>query len=638
MRITLKTSVKDGLQILRQSRGYFMVNTWRDLSQSDFKNRILPHTDLAVAETRDACGLFSLEITGGASIHVDMLRKQINPFLKLKLLRERMPNTLFQTLCRGINLFGYRPYPENVIRLTVQEFAKHVQVWRVFDFLNHLPNMLPIFEEVQKAGCYLEPAVCFSTGPEHTDAYYVNKVKEIVSVTGKDIILAIKNHGGLGSPARIRKLIRAILDEFPNLIINYHGHNTDGNEIGRIVEAVKAGAKIVDASDHAMTGYFGPPPMLTVIQTLEDEGYVAEGINMEAIIETSSMLKPIRKHYEIFESQFKGFDPTAQIHKLPGGAMGSSFEQAQKGGFLDRMTEILLNELPRVQRELGNIWSVTPGSQILWTTAVSHTLSGVRYQNASDDLKNLLLERYGPFPFYRPDDSIYRAAFGPKWRQVIKQESGAEKVDLIDLEQERMTLERKIERKATTEELILYLQHPKDAVDFMKFEDEFGHTYVLPPEVWLCENGFKVNDAIDFTDHYGKVHRIIFGPSQQSDDGKITTWINIDHISYPFTAQKREPTGYDDSAHRKFLTREEMLALMEVGEVHSLTTGTVTDMTVKPGDHVQEGQTLIVLEAMKMLTRIVSRVNGEVSQVKIKASDKVNEGDLLLLINVENTQ
>lgn len=638
MRITLKTSVKEGLQILRQAPGYFIVNTWRDLSQSDFKNRILPHTDLMVAEARDACGLFSLEISGGASVHVDMLRKQINPLLKLKLLRQRMPNTLFQTLCRGINLFGYRPYPENVIRLTVQEFAKHIQVWRVFDFLNHLPNMLPVFEEVQRAGCYLEPAICFSTGPEHTDAFYVNKVKEIVNITGKDIILAIKNHGGLGSPARIRKLIRAILDEFPDLIINYHGHNTDGNDVARIVEAVKAGAKIVDASDHAMTGYFGPPPMLTVIQALEDEGYRAEGINLDAVVEVSAKLKPIRKYYEIFESQFKGFDPTVQIHKLPGGAMGSSFEQAQKGGFLDRMPEILLKELPRVQRELGNIWSVTPGSQILWTTAVSHTLSGIRYENASDDLKNLLLERYGPFPFYRPDDSIYRAAFGSKWRQILRQEAGAEKVELIDLGQERIALEKKLGRKVTTEELVLYLQHPKDAVDFLKFEDEFGHTYVLPPEVWLRQNGFQVGDVVDFTDLYGKVHRIVFGPSQQSNDGKITTWVNVDHVSYPFSAQRREPDGYDDGTHRKFLTREEILALMEVGEIYSLTAGTVADVVVKPGDHVKEGQTLLVLEAMKMLTRVVSRVTGKVSEVKVKNGDKVNEGDLLLLISADEKQ
>ncbi len=113
--------------------------------QSDFKNRIMPHTQLLVAQERDDAGFFSIEITGGASVHVDMLRRQINPLEKLDVLSEKMPNPLFQTLCRGINLFGYRPDPENVVRLTVRTFARHVHVWRVFDFLNHIPNMIAGF-------------------------------------------------------------------------------------------------------------------------------------------------------------------------------------------------------------------------------------------------------------------------------------------------------------------------------------------------------------------------------------------------------------------------------------------------------------------------------------------------------------
>jgi len=159
------------LDKIRRTSGYYVTNTERDLSQSDFKNRIMPHTQLLVAKERNDAGYFSIEITGGASIHVDMLRKQMNPLEKLEVLSANMPDTLFQTLCRGINLFGYRPYPENVIRLTVRSFARFVHVWRVFDFLNFVPNMIPIFEEVKAAGCLLEPAICFSTGPEHTDAY-----------------------------------------------------------------------------------------------------------------------------------------------------------------------------------------------------------------------------------------------------------------------------------------------------------------------------------------------------------------------------------------------------------------------------------------------------------------------------------
>ncbi|MBU4151549.1 MAG: pyruvate carboxylase, partial [Proteobacteria bacterium] len=209
-RIVQGMHIKEVLSNLRNADGYFITNTARDLSQSDFKNRILLHTELLAAKAREKANYFSLEITGGASIHVDILRKQVDPFLKLQLLREKMPNTMFQTLCRGVNLFGYRPYPKNVIRLTVREFAKYVDVWRVFDFMNHVPNMQAVFEEVQLSGKILEPCICFSTGPEHTDEFYVGKVKEILDVTGEDILLCIKNHGGLGTPKRIGDLVAAI--------------------------------------------------------------------------------------------------------------------------------------------------------------------------------------------------------------------------------------------------------------------------------------------------------------------------------------------------------------------------------------------------------------------------------------------
>ena len=176
-------SVSYVLDKIRKNKGYYITNTERDLSQSDFKNRIMPHTQLLAAKPRNEAGFFSIEITGGASVHVDMLRKQINPLEKLEVLGQSMPDTLFQTLCRGINLFGYRPYPDNVVRLTVQSFARYVHVWRVFDFLNYIPNMIPVFEEVKKAGRILEPSICFSTGPEHTNAFYVDKVRQKRSVS-----------------------------------------------------------------------------------------------------------------------------------------------------------------------------------------------------------------------------------------------------------------------------------------------------------------------------------------------------------------------------------------------------------------------------------------------------------------------
>ncbi len=623
---------QEALQILRQADGYYLTNTARDLSQSDFKNRILLHTDLLAAEARENANYFSLEITGGASVHVDILRKQVDPFLKLELLREKMPNTMFQTLCRGVNLFGYRPYPQNVIRFAVREFAKYVDVWRVFDFMNHIPNMQAVFEEVQRADKILEPSICFSTGPEHTDEFYVGKVQEILDVTGPDIILCIKNHGGLGTPKRIGELVAAIKQQYPELIIHYHGHNTDGNDIGRITAAVLNGATIVDASDHAFTGYYGPPPLLSVIHTLKDYGKTAVDLNEDAVIETSEVLRKERDHYEYFESQFKGFSPTVQIHKLPGGAMGSSFEQAVKGKFLNKMPTILHDELPKVQIELGNWWSVTPGSQILWTTAVTNVLEKDRYGNPSGDLKNLLLGRYGPFPFYRPADWIYEKVFGADWQKML-QESGVEEIEDMDIDKERQVLTERLGYKPTEQQLVTYLQHPNDAVNFFKFEEEFGRVYVLPPSIFLRRGGYRLGESLMFRDHFGKEHVIEVGPKQKGEKDEWSIYLNVDHQerSYTFREEAREAAA----AAGPQLSKKEIEDLAKVGDMRATFSCNVCEITVKEDEEVAVGDKLAVVEAMKMQTPVTSQVAGTVVEVHAKVGDALKAGDKILKILTE---
>ena len=618
------------LDKIRSADGYYITNTERDLSQSDYKNRVMPHTQILVSEERNDSGYFSLEITGGASVHVDMLRKQISPLEKLDVLSTLMPDTMFQTLCRGVNLFGYRPYPENVVRLTVRSFARYVHIWRVFDFLNHIPNMVPVFEEVKAAGCILEPSICFSTGPEHTDEYYVKKVGEILDVTGDDILLCVKNHGGLGTSKRIGDLVKAIMDKYPDLVIHYHGHNTDGDDIGRIVAAVRNGAKIVDAGDHAFTGFYGPPPILTVIDTLEEYDHKAAGIHRQNVIDTSSKLRPLREYYKDFESQFLGFDPMAQTHKLPGGATGSSFEQAVKGEFLHLMPDILQKELPKVQRELGNWWSVTPGSQILWTTAVNNVLKKERYKDANDDLKNLMLGRYGDLPFYQPSDEIYEKVFGPDWKETVEKEKGYQKVEDIDIEVEKRVLERRLGRSATEDELVLYLQHPNDAVSFFKFEEKYGKTWVLPPEVWFKRGGFKLGERCEFSDAFGKQHIIEIGPQRKTKSGDAITYLIIDHHPEPIlTELEQEGVG---EKKKVTLTAKEIDALAKSGDIRSPLKGTVGETPVSEGDEVAAGQILVVLEAMKMLNNVISEISGTVSEVFVSPGDEVDTGDPLVVI------
>ncbi|SFM85730.1 pyruvate carboxylase [Thermodesulforhabdus norvegica] len=539
-------TAEEVVDFVRNFDGYLLTNNERDVSQSDFKGRILPWTTLKAAPYRDAVGYFAFEISGGATVHVDLMRKQVNPFEKLRLVRKAMPRTLIQTVCRGHNLFGYRPYPENVIRLTVREFARYVDVWRVYDFLNHIPNLKVVGEEVIRAGRILIPSLCFGTGPEHTDDFYLEKVQEIVDMFGKNIILGIKNHSALGSPERIAALVTAIRTSFPDIPIAYHAHNTDGNDLARMVAAIRAGVKIVEVSDHGFGAWYSQAPALSLIQILEDYGYDPRGLNIDAIIRTSEVIRHERRYYARFESPFRGVDPLVRAHKLTGGAVSMAYEQAEQLGLLPRINEIF-DELAQVIRELGNIWPVSPGSQILWSTAVSNVLYG-RYEQPSDDLKRLLLGGYGPFPFYDPPEWIYqkvlefRRADGKRWYDVLRTEGGIRKRQ-EDIEARKAELERELNRPVTEEELVLYLLFPRDTVNFLKFVDQYGKVWLLPPDVWFHRGRFPDGARISFTDDAGKMHCIDIVSTQVFESSVKTSCLVDYHFKTYTVPVDRRVTG-----------------------------------------------------------------------------------------------
>ena len=528
------------LDFLRNTPGVFLTNNERDVSQSDFKCRIMPNTTLRAAPYRDSTGYFGFEILGGATVHVDLMKKQINPFEKLRLVRKAMPNTLIQGLCRGRNLFGYRPYPDNVVEMTVRLFSKYVDIWRMYDFLNYIPNLVVASKAVKAAGKLLMPCLCFSTGAEHTDDFYVRKAEEVLSLLGENIILCIKNHSALGSPARIAELVRAIRKRFPDLLISYHGHNTDGNDIARLMAAVQSGVKIVEVADHGYGGIYSQPPALTVIQNLNDYGFKTPGLNVSALLATSDVLLRDRRLYEKFSSPFHGFDPTVKRHKLPGGGLGLVLDQAYKAGLLERIHE-LFRELIQVRKELGNIWVVTPGSQILWSTALSNLLNG-RYEKPSDDLKRLLLGRYGPFPFYDPHEWIYQKVLeggrtdGKKWEEVFVEEGGLKAPVDENMDARRLELQYLIGREATDEELCIFAQFPRDAVDFIKFEERFGQTWLLPPDVWHHKGGFADGTRITFADETGKTHNIDLISTRRTGDNVQTSFL-VDYQFQTYTTQ-----------------------------------------------------------------------------------------------------
>jgi pyruvate carboxylase len=665
-----KKGYRKVLKTLRDGKTIWLTSTGpRDTGQSDFKNRFTLHDLSRLMPIYDASGYFTVEVHGGARLHQNLMNNMIHPFEEARLFSSLLPNVLTQTLIRATNVWGYRMYPRNIVRQAVESFLPTVDVWRCFDFLNYVPNMAPVAEEVLRGGKIFSPAISFTESPECSDAYYLRVLKEIVSLCGgtKDIILCVKDMAGVGSPARIRRLVDAFLQKYPGLGIQYHRHSTDGLVIPAMAAAAEAGAKLFDVTDDAFSRFYGHPPVRPLVRYLRELGHDVR-LDMKRADEASDAIRGFIRKYERFESQFKGFSSDVTVHRMPGGAFPSSFEQAQKGGFLELMPHILKGM--SYGNRIIKYFDVTPGSQITWTTwagiiqrfhkeggepAIRRLFgvlerffeSGERlealsqadenlllrlYAGATDDLKNLLLGKYGPLPFGWPKDWVYRSVFGDGWAEKVKEErvssSPLSHLPDEDLDRARAAMEAELGRPATQEEFVLYLMHPKAAVDFLRFRQRYGDTTVLPTSVWL--NGLrKPGDQVEISIS-GKPHEVRLVSIGEGVGGVKHVVLSVDNIMHVFPVELPEA-----AAARKAVRRANPASK---GEVGATVTGTVwrigtKDRVLKEGDRVRRGEEVMNIEVMKTENAVKSHVAGVIRELCVKANDRVEEGQLLAVID-----
>jgi pyruvate carboxylase len=665
-----KKGYRKVLKTLRDGKPIWLTNTGpRDTGQSDFKNRFTLHDLSRLMPVYNASGYFSIEVHGGARLHQNLMNNMIHPFEEARLFSERMPNVLTQTLIRSTNVWGYRMYPRNIVRLAVESFLPAIDVWRCFDFLNYVPNMAPVAEEVLRGGKIFSPAISFTESPECSDAYYLRVLKEIVSLCGgtRDIILCVKDMAGVGSPARIRRLIDAFLQKYPGLVIQYHRHSTDGLVIPAIAAAAAGGAKLFDVTDDAFSRFYGHPPVRPLVRYLRELGYDVH-LDMKRADEASDAIRGFIRSYGRFESQFKGFSSDVTIHRMPGGAFPSSFEQAEKGGFLDLMPHILKGM--SYGNRIIKYFDVTPGSQITWTTWAGilqrvhkeggeHGIrrlfsvlerffeSGERldalsqadenlllrlYAGATDDLKNLLLGRYGPLPFGWPKEWVYRSVFGEEGAAKAKDErvesSPLSHLPDEDLEKARSAMEAELGRPATPEEFVLYLMHPKAAVDFLKYRQRFGDTTVLPTTVWF--HGLrKPGDQVTITIG-SKPHEIRLVSIGEGVGGVKHVVLSVDNIMHVF------PVELPEAAAARKAVRKASSA--NRGEIGATVTGTVwrigtKDRVLKEGDRLRKGEEVMNIEVMKTENAVKSPVAGVIRELCVKVNDRIEEGQLLAVID-----
>lgn len=666
-------NAREIVSTVRDSREVFFTSTaMRDAGQSDYKNRLRIHDLLTLAPLYDQMGLFSAECHGGARWHVGIMNRRENPFEEIRLLRQAMPNVLLQTLVRETSLWGYRPYPKNIVEYAVA--CVDIDVWRCFSFLNDIRNMKTVAEVVMSRGKLFEPTISFTDADWATDDYYLRVVDDIVSLCGgpTDIILAIKDMAGVGTTKRVGILIDAIKQRYPELVIEYHRHMTDGLALPAYLAAARAGAKIFDVEEDSLVRFYGQPPMLSVEAYFEEAGipvHLNRAVAEEAILKVREWIG----NYEWAESPFRGFDHTVTYHRMPGGAFPSSFEQADRGSFLPLMPAIL--KMMSLYNKIIHYFDVTPGSQITWVTcsgivnkyAKELGMAGVKhliallekfinergqsfesmnkeeqeellklFRSAPDDFRNLIVGQYGRLPDGWPADWVYESAFGDTWKEKIKTRIDVSPVDLLkhdDLERLRGNLEETIGRKANDEEFVLYLMHPKDAIEYIEWREKFGETpLVLPTDIW--RRGLKKpGDKVEF-DLWGKPYCIELASIGSEHDGVIHVVLLVNNKTKVYAVQ----TPQAKKAEKRMARGPNDIASPVNGTVWRI--GNPKRGMLQVGDIVHKDEEIANVEAMKMENVIAAPFAGQIVEICVKLNELVQEGQLLFVMTkkVEDTE
>lgn len=658
-------SSREIVQAVRNLTGVCFTSVgMRDAGQSDYKNRHRIYDLSTLAPFYNRMGLFSSECHGGARWHVGVMNRRESPFEEIDILRQHMPNVLLQTLIRETNLFGYRPYPKNVIEYMVSKVD--IDVWRCFSFLNDVRNMRTVAEVVMKRGKLFQPSVSFTTADWATNDYYLDVVKDVVDLCSgtAEIIFCVKDMAGVGSITRVGSLIDAIKQKYPELVIQYHRHITDGLAMPALLSAAQAGAKIFDVEEDSLVRFYGHSPILSVQAYFEEMG-IPVNLNRK---EAEAAVQKVREwinNYDWAESPFKGFDHTVTLHKMPGGAFPSSFEQAEKGGFLHFMPAVL--KVMSLYNKIIHYFDVTPGSQITWVTcsgivnkyAKAKGDAGVRhlinlltkfideknldfnaineedreellglFRNTPGDFKNLVLGHYGKLPMGWPPDWLYQSTFGAEWETKIKERIELSPLDSMpedDLEKIRLELSEHIGRGSSEEEFILYLMHPKDALDMIEFREKYGEApLVLPTDVWR-QGLKKPGDKVDF-ELRGKPYSIELVSVGAEHEGIIHVVMRVNNKTrvYSVATPRAKKT---EIRMAKGLNESGAPINGNIWRIGNPERG-----ALKVGDLVHKGEEIANLEAMKMENVIIAPFDGQIAEICVKLNSFVVEGQLLFVL------
>ncbi|MDO9623657.1 MAG: sodium-extruding oxaloacetate decarboxylase subunit alpha [Pseudomonas sp.] len=577
----------------------------RDAHQSILATRVRLEDMLPIAPKLDQVGFWSVESWGGATFDACIRYLGEDPWHRIRELKKAMPNTRQQMLLRGQNLLGYRHYADDVVEKFVERAAFNgVDVFRVFDAMNDPRNLQTALRAVKEQGKHAQGTISYTTSPVHTLEMWVDLAKQIEDM-GADSV-AIKDMAGILNPYIAFELVTRLKATL-SIPIHMQCHATAGLSTAAIVKAVEAGIDNVDTAISSLSMTYGHSPTESVVAIFQGSERDT-GLNLELLEEIAAYFREVRKKYAKFEGTLKGVDSRILVAQVPGGMLTNMESQLKEQGAQDKFDEVLA-EIPRVREDLGFIPLVTPTSQIVGTQAVINVLTGERYKSITKETAGVLKGEYGAAP----------APFNKELQARVL--DGAEAItcrpaDMLTAEMDKLTAELKGIAKEKGIKLA------SDEIDDVL-------TYALFPQIGLKFLENRGNPAAFEPAPTGNEL-----PAREAGKPEVYT---VEVNGKSFVVQVNEGGDIDGikplagaSAGATPAT-----AALPVGGGESQNAplaGNIFKVLVQPGQAVEDGQLLIILEAMKMETEIRAFKAGVIGAVNIKVGDAVAVGDSLLTI------
>jgi pyruvate carboxylase len=617
-----------------QKRLLVTDTTFRDAHQSLLATRVRTYDMLAIANlvAHRLHNLYSLEMWGGATFDVTMRFLHEDPFARLRKLREAIPNIAFQMLLRASNAVGYTAYPDNVVAEFIYEAAQQgMDIFRIFDSLNWLPNMKASMQAVRKTHAVCEAAICY-TGDildpkrdKYSLDYYVRMAKELERMGAH--VLAIKDMAGLCKPYAAEKLVKTLRQEV-GIPIHFHTHDTSGINSSSILKAADAGVHVADGAISSMSGQTSQPNLNSIVAALRNTKRDT-GLDLDALNAMADYWEVVREYYAPFDTSPRAGTAEVYLHEMPGGQYTNLKEQAEAMGLGARWNEIA-RTYAEVNMAFGDIVKVTPSSKVVGDMAiflVSHGMTMAQFSRLTPD-HNLTLpasvidmfmgslgEPDGGWP--KPLQKIILRGAKPN-----KGRPGAN-LPPVKLEETAREVERKISRKPSRDEVLSYLMYPDVFVKFARANQNWDDVGVLPtPQFYYpMEKGSDITAEIE----PGKTLAIKFLTiGEPHPDGTRTVFFELN-------GQPREVTVRDRSLEvtEQARPKADPTAL---GQIGAPIPGVVSTVAVELNQQLKKGDRLLVMEAMKMQSTVYSPVSGTVKAVHVQPGQQVDAKDLLLVI------